>query len=42
VVIFVHDLGENKLVSVDDDMGMFWVLFVKCLLELDVHECTEY
>jgi len=27
MVIFVHDLGENKLVSVDDIMGTFWVHF---------------
>jgi hypothetical protein len=27
--------------SIDDIMGTFWVVLVKCLLELDVYECTE-
>ena len=27
MVIFVHDLGENKFVSIDDIMGTFWVHF---------------
>jgi len=26
VIIFVHDLGGNKLKSIDD-MGMFWIHF---------------